>query len=423
MRKTTMLVSVVLGCCVACTSPVSRAMDQIPSLRWHYGYGTSGEEKPQYVTQTRDGGYLVVGMTEEASGRASDMLVVKTDAEGKAQWQRIIGTDYQHDWANMSVEVAGGYVIAGALSDAGDQDRAMLKLDHAGTTIWQKTYPAAGADAIRGIDITPSGAMVATGYVGGAEGGYLFICDSGQGSLMQTDAQGRLLWDSVLNATMHGMRVQKTDSGFAVGGNQWFSSAGKDHQDVVLVLTDSQGREIDHRHYGGDGDDQVYDFAVTKDGGYIFAGHSRSPSYGTANWDFYLLKVGKNREAQWHRTFGQPRGYDARYIHDEAYGVQQTPDGGFIIAGGTGDEHPYSASGHAAGPSDEWKAFLVKTDAYGNLQWQGVYPRASAAGNNAAEHVNLASDGGFIVCTDTDTAPGPRPNNFGLMKLGKVSKE
>ena len=50
-------------------------------------------------------------------------------------------------------------------------------------------------------------------------------------------------------------------------------------------------------------------------------------------------------------------------VHDEAYGVQQTPDGGFIIAGGSGDEHPYSASGHAAGPSDEWKAYLVKTDA------------------------------------------------------------
>jgi len=213
------------------------------------------------------------------------------------------------------------------------------------------------------------------------------------------------------------MRIQEVAGGFAIAGNQWTYSDERTCQEAALVLTDSDGEEIYHNYYGGDGDEHIYDFAVTTDGGYIFAGHSRSPSYGTVNWDYYLLKVGPDKKEQWHRTFGQPRGYDGKYIHDEAYGVQQTPDGGFIIAGGSGDEYPYSESGHPAGPSDEWKVYLVKTDARGNVQWQGLYPATTAGGNNAAEHINLTRDGGYIVCSDSDTAPGPPPNNFGLMKI------
>ena len=389
-----------------------------PAMEWHYGLGTDTEEKCQHVMQTSDGGYLVVGATDEAAGRASDMLIVKADADGDEQWQKIIGTPNQHDWANISAEVADGYIVAGALSDSGDQERGIVKLDFDGDIVsgWPKTYHADGVDAIRGIDITGDGSIVATGYVGGAEHGYLFICSSGKGSIMKTDADGSLQWDKILPSTMHGMRVQEVAGGFAIGGNQWLDSEGRNHQDVVLVLTDSDGDETYHSYYGGDGDDQVFDFAVTTDGGYVFGGHSRSPSYGTVNWDFYLLKVGSDKKEQWHRTFGQPRGYDAKYIHDEAYGVQQTPDGGFIIGGGSGDEFSYSESGHPTGPSDEWKAYLVKTDADGNVQWEGLYPPTSE-GNNAAEHVNLTGDGGYIVCTDSDTAPGPPPNNFGLMKI------
>jgi beta-galactosidase len=398
-------------------SESAACIDDPPAMQWHYGLGTNTEEKPQHVMQTSDGGYLVVGITDEAKGRASDMLIIKADADGDEQWQKIIGTANQYDWANISTEVADGYIIAGALSDSGDQERALVKLDSKGQILWQKTYAHPGNDSIRGVDITKDGGIVGTGYVGGSRAGYLFICDDGKGSIMKTDADGNLQWDKILPSMIHGMRIQEVAGGFAIGGNQWTYSDEKTCQQAALVLTDSDGEETYHNYYGGDGDEHVYDFAVTTDGGYIFAGHSRSPSYGTVNWDYYLLKVGPDKKEQWHRTFGQPRGYDAKYIHDEAYGVQQTPDGGFIIAGGSGDEFPYSASGHPAGPSDEWKVYLVKTDTRGNVQWQGLYPATSAGGNNAAEHINLTRDGGYIVCSDSDTAPGPRPNNFGLMKI------
>jgi hypothetical protein len=155
---------------------------------------------------------------------------------------------------------------------------------------------------------------------------------------------------------------------------------------------------------------------LTSDGGYILGGHTTS--YGVANWDYYLVKVNSSGVEQWYKTFGQPRGYNANYIHDECYGVRQTPDGGYIMAGGSGDEYSYSGSGHSCGTSDEWMAYLVKTDSSGNLEWEDVYPCWADSGNSAAEYIALTSDGGYIVFVDTDVFWDTLGSEaFGFMKI------
>jgi hypothetical protein len=400
----TLLVVVVL---IACSTMYAQA----PDVEWHRGFGTDNGDHVHYGMQTSDGGYIMTGQTSE-SRRYSDMLVVKTDARGKLQWQKIIGTKRRPDFATFVTEVSGGFVVAGALDVARDQDRALVKLDAKGKILWQKTYGHAGSDSIRGICITGDGGIVATGYVGSGQKGYQFISDDGQGSLLKADADGSLQWEKNLSSARHGMRVYERAGGYAIGATVWVNNGGDD-QNVCLILTDSEGGETYSNTYGGSNLDQCFDFALTADGGYIFAGHTRS--YGLSNWDFLLLKVGSDRTEQWHKTFGQPRGYDANYIHDESYGVKQTPDGGYIMVGGTGDEYSYSASGHPAGSSDLWLAYVVRTDGNGNLLWEGLY--GSPAGNNAGEYINLTGDGGYIVFTDSDTAGSMGENNFGLMKL------
>jgi hypothetical protein len=386
---------------------------QAPTMEWHRPYGTELEEKPQHGMQTRDGGFLVVGMTGEAPRqRHCDMLIVKTDAKGKEEWQRIIGESKGQDWANMALEVTDGYIIAGALSVKGDQERALLKLDASGKTVWQRTYPHEGADAFRGLTIRDDGSIVATGYVGGEEEGYLFICDSGQVSLMKADPQGAVVWDKTLSSAAHGMRVEEVAAGYAIAANKWVDNR---IMDVVLILTDHEGKETFSQNYGEEGDDQCFDFVATSDGGYALAGHSTS--YGV-HWDFYLLKLDGKGKKLWHKTFGEPRGYDPQYMREECYGLQETPDGGLVIAGGTGDEtDQYHGTGHAQGTSSEWKGYVVKTDADGNLLWQGLYGKVGA-GHSAAEHINLTRDGGYVLFMDTDIHETPPPNNFGIMKLG-----
>ncbi|MCK4724115.1 MAG: hypothetical protein KAT75_12460, partial [Dehalococcoidia bacterium] len=83
------------------------------------------------------------------------------------------------------------------------------------------------------------------------------------------------------------------------------------------------------------------DFAMsveqTSDGGYIIAGWTES--YGAGLWDCWLVKTDAGGDEQWSKTFGGS-------VEDRAYPVRQTSDGGYIIAGGT--------SSYGAGGKDFW---------------------------------------------------------------------
>ena len=83
----------------------------------------------------------------------------------------------------------------------------------------------------------------------------------------------------------------------------------------------------------------------TADGGYVIAGYTYS--YGAGKRDAYLVKTDGKGNEEWHRTFGGEVG-------DTAWSVQQTADGGYIIAGYTDS---YGEGGDA---------YLVKTDEEGN---------------------------------------------------------
>jgi hypothetical protein len=137
---------------------------------------------------------------------------------------------------------------------------------------------------------------------------------------------------------------------------------------------------------------------------------SHTWGYGVVNWDYLVIKVDSSGNEEWHQIFGQPRGYDPNYIHDEAYGVRQTLDGGYIICGGTGDEFEYSESGSEYGPSDQWRNYIVRTDAQGNELWTGLY---GGGGDQACEYMGLTSDGGYILASDIDQGS----NSWGLVKL------
>jgi hypothetical protein len=388
-----------------------------PAMQWHKGHGTSYGNHVHEGIQTSDGGYIGIGQTwESGTSDYTEMLVIKTDANGNWGWQTIVGTNNKYDVGICVAEVSDGFICGGGLYNSGNQKRALVKLNKTTGNIvsgWPKYYPGSQNCAVRGIDILGDGSIVATGYTNCSEQGYVFIVDEGDGFIMKADANGISQWDKTLSVPQ-GTKVHQDGSGFAVCSTAWYFDGG-DHQDAVLIKTDSSGNETSDYHYGGTGDEHCYDFDLTSDGGYILAGHTTS--YGVANWDYYLVKVNSSGSEEWHKTYGQPRGYDANYIHDEAYGVRQTPDGGYIIAGGSGDEYSYSACGHPAGCSDEWKAYLVKTDGSGNLLWQDVYPPTSV-GNTAAEYLGLTTDGGYIVFTDTDAFWGTvGAEAMGFMKI------
>ena len=167
--------------------------------------------------------------------------------------------------------------------------------------------------------------------------------------------------------------VQHTsDGGYILAG--WTDSFGAGDWDIFLIKTDANGNIIWAKTYGGTNDDNAYSVQQTSDGGYIVAGMTWS--FGAGDWDIFLIKTDANGNIIWAKTYG---GTD----DEEAYSVQQTSDGGYIVAGWT--------TSFGAGGYD---IFLIKTDANGNIIWAKTYGGTSY---DNARSVQQTSDGGYIV--------------------------
>lgn len=143
---------------------------------------------------------------------------------------------------------------------------------------------------------------------------------------------------------------------------------------VLLKKTDKHGNVQWSRDFGEDRVDmQVYSLQQTSDGGYILAGTINSSYISNA----FLLKTDFKGEKQWLKTFG---GDDSDYI----YSAEQTSDGGYIMAGYT-----YSFA------QRRFAAWLIKTDENGNEQWSRVF--SGDESYNQALCVSETPDGGYIV--------------------------
>tara|TARA_B110000003_G_C16556940_1_gene498842 strand:+ start:10 stop:1224 length:1215 start_codon:yes stop_codon:yes gene_type:complete len=128
--------------------------------------------------------------------------------------------------------------------------------------------------------------------------------------------------------------------------------------------------------FGGNNEDWGYSVEQTNDGGYIVAGDS--------DGDIYILKTDGNGVQLWSQTFGG--------INDDVgFSIQQTNDGGFIITG-------KSSLGNG-----DYDVCLIKTDINGIELWSQMF---SLSGVDVGKSVYQTNDGGYIVTGSTHNFNG-----------------
>jgi len=360
-----------------------------PPIQWQKTFGGSGYDVGYSVQQTIDGGYIIAGYTSSFGAGNADVYLIKTDPNGNKKWQKTFGGS---DWdAGYSVQqtIDGGYIIVGRTESygAGLSDVYLIKTDPNGNSTWQNIFGGSSYDRCHSVQqISDGGYIIAGGTQSYGAGSYDVY-------LIKTEPNGNSEWQKTFGGsdTDFGFSVQQTsDGGYIIAGYTWSYGAGDN--DVYLIKTDPNGNKKWQKTFGGSDNERGSSVQQTSDGGYIIAGYTWS--YGAGDYDVYLIKTDPNGNSQWQKTFGGSN-------WDVGLSVQQTSDGGYIIAGCT-----------TSGVREN--VYFIKTDPNGNSQWQNTFGQSNYI--DRAYSAQQTSDGGYIIAGYTYSY-GAGNNDVYLIKL------
>jgi hypothetical protein len=299
------------------------------NMLWNKTYGGAADDRTYSVIQTSDGGYALAGYTGSYGAGGYDVWLIKTDANGNAQWNRTYGgKDYDYAWSMIQTS-DGSYAIAGYTgSGVSSYDVYFVKTDANGNMQWNKTYGGMSYDWAYCVIETNDGGYAIAGYTSS-----FTVSPSTEVYLVKTDPSGSMQWSKAYGvpASFAESVVQTVDGGYAIAGDTYFLGAGSN--DAYLIRTDNTGSMQWSKTFGGTGRDQGWSVIQTVDGGYAIAGIT--DSFGAGNWDAYLVKTDASGNMLWNKTYGGTG-------DDRTYSVIQTSDGGYALAGYTG---PYGAGG------------------------------------------------------------------------------
>ena len=342
-------------------------------ITFQKAYGGLGDDNANSVWQTADGGFIIAGSTTSygADTTNSDVYLFKTDSHGDTLWTRTYGGDSTDYGFSVQQTTDGGYIIVGSTNSfgAGNADVYLIKTNSAGDTMWTKTYGGTNIDVGNYVRQTFDGGYIIAGYTMSYGAGNFDVY------LIKTNSAGDTLWTRTYGGTFTdlGYSVQQTtDSGYIVTGYRNISIGGA--YDAYLIKTNSIGDTMWTKSYGGTNNDEGYSVQQTTDGGYIIAGETQS--FGIVGLQYvYLIHTNAVGDTLWTRIYGG-------IIVGNAQGnsVQQTTDGGYIIAGSTGTNVDYF--------------YLIKTDSVGDTLWTKTYGGTS---NSQCYSVQQTTDGGYII--------------------------
>ena len=142
------------------------------------------------------------------------------------------------------------------------------------------------------------------------------------------------------------------------------------------------------KRYSGAYFDKAYSAIQSNDGGFVVAGYAGSrvddhaPLEHKDEWGrLHVAKFDAYGQLLWNRFYSEDD-------DNRAYSIIQTSDGGYAIAG---EKHsPITKIG-----SNGYDFWLIKTDSFGNMQWEKTYDEQGA--HNGARSIIQTDDGGYAL--------------------------
>jgi hypothetical protein len=218
-------------------------IDSQGNKEWNLATGKINSEAA-CVQLTKDGGYIITGYTPSSGNGKEDVWLIKTDSKGNWDWLKTFGGPEKDLGLSVQETKDGGYIITGLTESfgAGKGDVWLIKTDPKGIKEWDKTFGGTGFDSGASVQQTIDDGYIITGYsttsVEGEKGYSQLFSSSDRGRvwLIKTDSKGNEMWNETFGGSRNdwGNCVQETqDGGYIITGVTESYGAGK--EDVWLI--------------------------------------------------------------------------------------------------------------------------------------------------------------------------------------------
>lgn len=353
---------------------------------WDQTIGGTGEDRLVAIQVTRDGGYIVGGTSSsgisgdksEARRGGDDFWIVKLKPDGTKEWDKTYGGSGSWDILfDLQQTRDGGYILGGRSNSGisgdktqknkGSEDYWIVKIKADGSKEWDKSFGGGGVDILTSLQQTQDG-----GYLLGGNSQSGISSDKSEGNVgcvnndnfctddywvIKINAHGIKEWDKTFGGAENDLLtsvLQTSDGSYIIGGYSNSDKSGEKSEDRngpynfynpdywVLKLR-PDGTKVWDKNYGAPKTEYLEDIYPTREGGFILGGTSYSDIGGDKTEpnryvntdentfeypDYWLVKITADGTIIWDKTLGGN-------AQDELVSLQQTFDGGYILAGGS----------------------------------------------------------------------------------------
>ncbi len=217
---------------------------------WEKNYGTEFLDYGFSVLPDATGDFWLLGSAGGFFNPAradymnpdADMLLIKTDQNGTEISRNYLG-GMLHDWGkDMIYSDDGGLLLFGSTQSkgSGSFDMYLVKVDHSGEKLWDKTYGGEDFEYGEAINMDPAGNLYLLGtkqLPGNEHGPDIFV--------VKTDPEGEVLWEQSIGGPGsdygHDL-VCLADSGCVIVGD--IENIESKQTDIYVVRLDNHGHIV-----------------------------------------------------------------------------------------------------------------------------------------------------------------------------------